>query len=138
MPNLSFDTANVASAGKPLPEGDYAFEIEDATMKVSAKGDSYNLKLRLVVTSENENGRIHSENLNVQEKTLPFVKAFLTKLWGVEDEDIPEMNFDVDEDDGTLNSINGRPIVGSAIGGTIKHIQSGDSVYGNVVAWITV
>lgn len=136
---LNFDMTGVSSAGKPLPEGEYEFEIEDAVCKLSAKKDSYNMKIRLTVVSDAENGRTHSENLNVQEKTLPFIKAFLTKLWNCEDEDITSLDIDIDESDGTVRSINDREIVGSHIGGIIKHVPGdGGAVFGNIVAWITV
>lgn len=134
---LDFDLGGVTSAGKPLPEGEYSFVIEEATIKPSKAGDSHNLRLRLTVTSENENGRSHLENLNMQEKTKPFVKAFLAALWGLDDDDIGAVNFDI-ADDGVVNSVNDSPLVGSEIGGTIKHVTSGESTYGNVNAWFTV
>jgi hypothetical protein len=138
---IDLDLGGVASAGKPLPEDDYEFQIEDATMKLSEDKNSYNLKLRLLVTSPNENGRIHVENLNVQASTRPFVKAFLAGLWGLEDEDIGNISFNVDEDDpkgtvlGISNNGEEREIVGSTVGGTVKHVDSKGKTYGNVIAW---
>lgn len=135
--SLDFDLGGVTSAGKPLPEGDYEFMIEQATMPLAKNQQSRNLKLKLTVQSLEENGRVHSENLNVQQKTLPFVKAFLCALWNCEDDDIDRVSFDVDDED-VLRSINEREIVGSTIGGTIKHVDDEDDetkTYANVVAW---
>lgn len=142
MPLIDLNLGGVASAGKPLPEGQFEFQIESATMSLSKKQDSHNLKLKLRVVSEDENGRTHSENLNVQEKTKPFVKAFLTALWGVEDEDIDDIQFNVsDGEDASILDINGREVIGLNIGGTIRHteVTSEDgttkNTYANVAAW---
>ncbi len=143
MPLLDLNLGGVASAGTPLPEGEYSFLIESAVIKLSAKGDSHNLKLRLTVVSENENGRPHSENLNIQESTKPFVKAFLTALWGVEDDEVDDIQFDYNEEDGTVISINEREVIGLNIGGFIKHTsvkkdETTTNTYANVNAWFSV
>lgn len=138
---LDFDMGGVTSAGKPLPEGEYEFVIEDATVKPAKSGTSHNLVLKLTVVSENENGRVHTENLNLQEKTRPFVKAFFTKLWGMEDDELDNISFDIDETDGTVRGVNDRPLVGMNVGGYVKHINDQndpDKVYANVTSWITV
>ncbi len=139
--SLDFNLGGVSSAGKPLPEGDYSFLIEAASVSEAKNKQSHNLKLKMTVTSLEENGRVHTENLNLQEKTLPFVKAFLTALWNVEDDDVENVSFDIDESDGTVRSVNDREIVGAEIGGVIKHVDAGDDsgkVYGNVVGWFSV
>lgn len=138
---LDFDMGGVTSAGKPLPEGEYEFVIEDAHVKPAKAGNSHNLVLKLTVVSEVENGRVHTENLNLQEKTKPFVKAFFTKLWGVDDDDVDNISFDVDETDMSVRAVNEQPLVGMNIGGFVKHINDQndpDKVYANVTTWITV
>lgn len=146
---LDLDLGGVASAGKPLPEGDYEFLIVDSTMQKSKDRLSHNLKLRLEVVSDEETGRPHSENLNVQKSTKPFVKAFVTALWGVEDDEVGNITFDFDDDEATqevfeagaaitLRGINGQPVINSRIGGTIKHVTTDGRTYGNVIAWFHV
>lgn len=138
---LDFDMGGVTSAGKPLPEGEYEFVIEDATVKLAQNQQSHNLVLKLSVVSEDENGRVHTENLNLQEKTKPFVKAFFTKLWGKEDDEVENISFDVDEETGSVRGVNDMPLVGMNIGGYVKHINDKndpDKVYANVTTWITV
>jgi hypothetical protein len=135
---IDIDLGGVASAGKPLPEGDYKFLIEDGTIVPTKDGKSNNLVLKLTVSSENENGRPQREQLNIQQKTFPFVKAFLCALWNCEDDDITAVHFDVDEESKTVKSINDRALVGAEIGGTIKHSEEGGRTYGNVVAWFPV
>ena len=123
--------------------------IIDATIQKSKDKTSHNLKLKLEVTSEDENGRPHAENLNIQKSTRPFVKAFVTALWGVEDDEVDVINFDFDEDDDTveafntgaaitLQGINGQPVINSPIGGTVKHVTTDGRTYGNVIAWFHV
>jgi hypothetical protein len=146
---LDLDLGGVASAGKPLPEGDYEFLITDATVQLSKEKTSHNLKLRLEVSSDDEAGRPHSENLNIQKSTRPFVKAFVTALWGVEDDEVDNISFDFDEDSDTvdafnsgaaitLQGINGQPVINQTIGGTIKHVTTDGRTYGNVIAWYHV
>src|SRR5688572_6263056 len=114
---IDIDLGGVASAGTPLPEGDYKFLIEDATIERAKSGDSDNLVLKMSVASNDENGRPHRENINIQKKTFPFVKAFLTALWNVEDDDVTNVHFDVDQESKTVKSINDREIIGAEIGG---------------------
>jgi hypothetical protein len=146
---LDLDLGGVASAGKPLPEGDYEFLIVDATVQKSKDGNSHNLKLKLEVSSDEEAGRPHSENLNLQKSTRPFVKAFVTALWGVEDDEVDNVQFNFDDSDDTqeifdkggaitVEGINGAPLINQSIGGTIKHVTSDGRTYGNVIAWYHV
>jgi hypothetical protein len=146
---LDLDLGGVASAGKPLPEGDYEFLITDATVQKSKDGGSHNLKLRLEVSSDDEAGRPHMENLNIQKSTRPFVKAFVTALWGVEDDEVENIQFNFDdspevqevfESGGaiTLQGINDQPVINMNIGGTVKHVTSDGRTYGNVIAWYHV
>jgi len=146
---LDLDLGGVASAGKPLPEGDYEFLITDASVQKSKDGNSHNLKLKLEVSSEEETGRPHSENLNVQKSTRPFVKAFVTALWGLEDDEVDLIHFDFNDDEDTkavfeagaaitLQGINGNPVINQTIGGTVKHVTTDGRTYGNVIAWFHV
>jgi len=149
---IDMDLGGVASAGTPLPEGDYVFDIVDGTLKPAGKGKSgHNFRLRLEVSEDNpdEVGRVHLENLNIQESTKPFVKAFITKWLNQTDEEVTRMTFDVNDPedpevydesipDFTVRSINGIDLIGSKVGGTVKHIETDGKLYGNIVAWHSV
>lgn len=131
MTDFDFDFGGVASAGQPLPEGEYVFTIEDATMQLANSQTSHNLKLVLVVNEPVEhNGRQTRETVNVQESTKPFVKAFMTALTGLDDEDI---------DNDTINNFLRNPgeMVGESIGGFIRHRVDGNRTYANVTSWFT-
>lgn len=145
MPLLDLNLGGVSSAGKPLPEDTYEFRLEDLTCKIAQNKQSYNFLMSLRVMSENQNGRVHKENQNFQESTLPFVKAWLTALFNCTDEDLGDINVDVDDTDGTVKSIAGEDVIGRHVLGTIKHVQVPDpeepdnpdkvKTYANVVAW---
>jgi hypothetical protein len=148
---IDMDLGGVASAGTPLPEGDYIFDILDATCKKAGQGKSgHNFRLRLEVAEESgdEIGRTHLENLNIQESTKPFVKAFITKWLGQSDDEVTRMTFDINDPedvenydesipDYTVRSINGVELIGTKVGGTVKHKDDDGKVYGNIVAWHT-
>lgn len=123
MSMINLNVGNVDAAGTPLPEGEYLFLIEDATISpASTTGD--NLKLKMSVEEPVErNGRKHTENLNIQEATLPYVKAFFCAFLGVENDELEEINIDIND------------LVNNRIIGVIKHVQSNGNTYGNVVAW---
>jgi len=123
---IDVNFSGVAAAGIPLPEGDYVFSIEDYEEAPSKAGDSTNVRLKLSVVEPTEsNGRPHRENINVQQSTLPFVKAFCLALTGMEDDELTD--FELSEE----------TTVGQSIGGVIKHKADGDRVYANVVSWFT-
>lgn len=124
MSVIDLNLGGVSSAGKPLPEGEYLFLIEEGSVAPAASGTSQNLKLKMsAVEPVEQNGRNHMENLNIQESTMPFVKAFITALEGVDDDEINDYQLDVE-------GLAGRHIIG-----VVKHIESNGSTYGNVVAW---
>jgi len=149
---IDMDLGGIASAGTPLPEGDYVFDIVDATCKKAGQGKGgYNFRLRFEVAEESadEVGRTHLENLNIQDSTKPFVKAFITKWLNQTDEEVTRMTFDINDPEDTENydesipdytvrSLNDIEVIGTKIGGTIKHVDTNGTVYGNVVAWHSV
>lgn len=140
MPLVDLNLGGVSSAGKPLPEDSYEFRLEDAKAKLAKDGNSWNILMTLRVVSENQNGRIHKENQNVQDSTMPFVKAWLSALWNCTDEEIDDMQMEVDDRDGTVVSIGGQPVVGFNVIGTIKHVVDNSNpdqpkTYANVVGW---
>ena len=148
---IDMDLGGVASAGTPLPEGDYIFNIVDVTLKKAAPGKSgHNLRLQLEVSDDNadEVGRVHLENINIQNTPVSksFVKAFITKWLGLSDDEVDRMTFDINDPEDPENydesildypvrSLTGVEMIGTKIGGTVKHEDDNGSVYGNIRAW---
>lgn len=151
---IDMDLGGVASAGTPLPEGDYIFNIVDVTLRKAAPGKGgHNLKLQLEVSEDNadEVGRVHMENINIQNTPVSksFVKAFITKWLNQTDDEVTRMNFDFNDPedpdsydesipDYTVRSLNDVEMIGTKIGGTVKHKDTDGKVYGNIVAWHSV
>jgi len=151
---IDMDLGGIASAGTPLPEGDFIFDIADVTLKKAQEGKKgHNLRLQLEVSEDNadEVGRIHLENVNIQNTPVSksFVKAFITKWLNQTDDEVDRMTFDINDPedtetydetipDFTVRSLNGVPMIGTKIGGTVKHKEEGGKIYGNIVAWHSV
>lgn len=115
---LDLQLGDVTAAGTLLEEGEYLFLIEDAELNEAAEGKTgHNLLLKMVVVEPVEmDGRMLSENLNVQKSTYPFVKRFLNALHGHEVADIR-----LDETE----------LPGNKIIGVVAHVDG----YANVVSW---
>lgn len=133
MLEFGFGLEDVTPAGTPLPEGTYQFLLEDLKAAPAKDGSSHNLKMKLTVTSAEENGRTQLENLNVQKSTLPFVKAWLMAMLNQTADECVGFYPTVDED-GTVSSINGEEVIGREVFGTVKHKDG----YGNIIGWAPV
>lgn len=118
---IDLKLSGVEAAGKPLPEGEYLFLLEDAELKPAKGGGSTNLVMKLTVQEPEEyNGRKQTETINIQESTYPFVKRFLNELYGY---DVGDMTLDESE------------LPGNSIIGVIRHTEDNGVTYGNVIAW---
>lgn len=123
---IDLNLGGVTSAGTPLPESEYIFQIEDYEEAPAKSGESTNVKLKLtVIEPVDYNGRPHRETINVQQSTMPFVKAFVKALTGLEEDELDAF---------TLSE---ETTVGQRIGGKVTHKQDGDNTYANVTAWFT-
>jgi len=114
--NLNF--SGVTAAGKfPEFEGDFQFMIQKAELKPSKAGTSQNIHMVLECIEGPQLGETMLAVQNVQESTMPFVKAFLNAVMNTELSG--EVDLDVDD------------LVGMTVGATVTN----DGQYNSVEVW---
>lgn len=114
--NLNF--SGVTAAGKfPVFEGDFNFLIQKAEQKPSKAGNSINIHMTLECSDGPQQGETMLAVVNVQDSTMPFVKAFLNAV----------MNTELDGD----FELEVSDLVGMPVGATVTN----DGQYNSVEVW---
>ncbi len=115
--NLNF--SGVEAAGTfPVFEGDFVFTIKEAVLEASKDGKTQNIRMQLRCSDGGDmDGKEMRVYQNVQESTMPFVKAFLNAVFNTELEG--ELDLDVSD------------LVGNLVGATVTN----DGKYNSVEAW---